>query len=907
MITPRLSVPVQAARFALLMGSVIAAGAADGGTVAHWRFTSIRDSEASLTLGATDTPGGFFDGLVDNVRISDLPLDGADLLEPQPPIVDYTALWEFEDDPGFLADSAGRHPLAQAQGTVTQVVPSPHEGSAASFDGASYLSAADAPDWTDQTFTVELYFNSADAASGTSQVLVCHFKSGAFAERSWLVGLNSGRVRFIQGVNGGAGSATRDAFALESGKDYYLAAIIDAAVANTVTLVLKNLSDDTDPESVIFGTAGPILAQDVPLTIGSTSTPSSPFAGKIDSVKISPDALDPQDLPFPPAPQVINAKADGYKGIWFTLGQFSTFGDKYSGGLGTYTAKHVPLAVYAPAVDKTFFVYGGTRAADDDHLLIMASEFDHATNSVPKPTIVMDRSVAVGTKVNDPHDNPAIVLDADGYLWIFASGRAGSRQDFTFRSTGPYSADAFVQVGPPGGEIFAYPQIWHLPGQGFIHLLTIYDPGRELYFRTSADGLAWSPLQQLGDMEGHYQVSWRRGNKVGTMFNRHPGRNVDKRTDLFYVQTTDFGQIWTTVDGTALPLPLADRDSPSRVFDGVASEKLVYLNDLNFDAAGNPILFFTTASNAGGNAHQPGPFAEPRRWVISHWDGSQWNTHELPPSATATSTVTHNYDTGSLYVDGNEWTIIGPSGADPDLEAANPNRFWGQGGEIEVWKSTDQGATWNKDRQLTRDSVRNHGYVRRAFSAHERFHGFWTDGNPETFTESHLYFCNQDGTRYWELPYDMTADTAQPVEVDPPFGRWLERYFTPAEIADPDVTGSDADPDGDGRTNLEEYGQGTDPSVADTAAPDEVSFMESGGEVYPLVSVELASGTFDLGHEVQVSTDLREWLDAGSSLDELSVTDNGASTSFQYLDSAAPLSGAGSPSRYYRRSFRFAP
>ncbi len=47
----------------------------------------------------------------------------------------------------------------------------------------------------------------------------------------------------------------------------------------------------------------------------------------------------------------LKPKDDGYRGIWFTLGQYSDapyakrfwdFGDKYSGGLGTYTAKHVP-------------------------------------------------------------------------------------------------------------------------------------------------------------------------------------------------------------------------------------------------------------------------------------------------------------------------------------------------------------------------------------------------------------------------------------------------------------------------------------------------------------------------------------------------------------------------------------
>src|SRR5690554_2016171 len=52
-------------------------------------------------------------------------------------------------------------------------------------------------------------------------------------------------------------------------------------------------------------------------------------------------------------------KEDGYRGIWFRLNQHFEYGPKYSGGLGTYTANHIPLAIYAEEVDKTFFVYGG--------------------------------------------------------------------------------------------------------------------------------------------------------------------------------------------------------------------------------------------------------------------------------------------------------------------------------------------------------------------------------------------------------------------------------------------------------------------------------------------------------------------------------------------------------------------
>ena len=58
-------------------------------------------------------------------------------------------------------------------------------------------------------------------------------------------------------------------------------------------------------------------------------------------------------------------RAEGYKGIWFTLGQFSAFGDKYSGGLGTYTSSHIPMAIYSKECGKTFFVYGGTTGKDE--------------------------------------------------------------------------------------------------------------------------------------------------------------------------------------------------------------------------------------------------------------------------------------------------------------------------------------------------------------------------------------------------------------------------------------------------------------------------------------------------------------------------------------------------------------
>src|SRR5687768_11869352 len=154
-------------------------------------------------------------------------------------------------------------------------------------------------------------------------------------------------------------------------------------------------------------------------------------------------------------------KSDGYRGIWFTLGQKSKHGDKYSGGLGTYTANHVPIAIHSAKTNKTFFVYGGTKKGER-HLLIMASYYDHASGKVPRPTIVHDKG-----GVNDPHDNAAIAIDDAGHVWVFVSGRARARRGLIYRSTQPHSVEHFEKIDK---REMTYPQPRFVPGRGFFYL-----------------------------------------------------------------------------------------------------------------------------------------------------------------------------------------------------------------------------------------------------------------------------------------------------------------------------------------------------------------------------------------------------------------------------------------------------
>ena len=392
------------------------------------------------------------------------------------------------------------------------------------------------------------------------------------------------------------------------------------------------------------------------------------------------------------------------------------------------------MAVYSKTVHKTFFVYGATSAEHEKHLLIAISYFDHQKKQVPKPTIVYDK-----LGVNDPHDNASISIDDNGYIWVFVSGRNTSRPGLIFKSNQPYSIEGFNQISK--GEM-TYPQPWFIPGQGFFYLFTKYTNGRELYWKTSKDGISWSSDQQLAGMGGHYQLSGMNGSKLVTVFNYHPGGNVDKRTNLYLLQSDDMGKSWQNIEGKTMTIPLTSKQTPALVHDFEKESKLVYLNDLNFDLSGNPIVLAVISRH-----HEPGPKGDPREWFIFHWKNGKWIEHQVTSSS-------HNYDMGSLYVDGQHWTIIGPTSAGPQP--------YGTGGEMVIWESNNEGVSWGKTKILTQNSARNHSYARRPLHAHKDFYAFWADGNASEFSRSQLYFSNKKGDVFL-LPYEMENNVEKPM------------------------------------------------------------------------------------------------------------------------------------------------
>jgi hypothetical protein len=172
-------------------------------------------------------------------------------------------------------------------------------------------------------------------------------------------------------------------------------------------------------------------------------------------------------------------------------------------------------------------------------------------------------------------------------------------------------------------------------------------------------------MRKLAGFDGHYQTSRLHNGKIGTAFNYHPGGSVDRRTNVYYAETNDFGQTWTTVDGHPLKTPLDSPQNPALVVDAEAHGRLVYNSQLLFDEQGRPVILYVTSGGYG-----PGPENDPRTMEITRWDGKLWITRPV----TGTD---HNYDRGSLYLDGDRWTLIAPA-----LPGPQPNLTGGEVGIV---------------------------------------------------------------------------------------------------------------------------------------------------------------------------------------------------------------------------------
>lgn len=446
--------------------------------------------------------------------------------------------------------------------------------------------------------------------------------------------------------------------------------------------------------------------------------------------------------------------ANGFHGIWYAVGSSGDqYAYKYSGGLGTYTHQTAPLAIYAEEVNRTYFVYGGTNGTSNT-LKNYLSYFDHTTGLLARPREV--RHVG-GT---DNHRNITMAIDDDGYINIFANSHGDGGTGNLYKSNVPYEIADFNEVPLPvsvfgnasGKVTLSYSNPFYTPGAGFTVVYNQYHDGRAVHVARSPDGVNWTDVSLFDTNQGHYTAARQHGNTIGVSADWHRGGSLDNRTNLYYFESPDAGATWTNAAGAPISAPLTTTSNIALVHDYNAENKLVYMKDIDYDPAGRPILTYLTVSDSTGSGHTSGPKPGGRTLHTAHWTGSQWRIRDVMQTD-------HNYDHGELHVEADgSWRLTGPFIDGPQQ--------YGTGGEIGVWTSGDEGASWQQVDQLTSGSPYNHTYVREPVNAHDDFFSYWADGNAFAQSPSRLYFGTKEG-RVYRMPTSFTGDFARPELVGP--------------------------------------------------------------------------------------------------------------------------------------------
>jgi len=407
--------------------------------------------------------------------------------------------------------------------------------------------------------------------------------------------------------------------------------------------------------------------------------------------------------------------ATSLRGIWYGCGTENTLPGRsfvYAGGSATYSAWHRPMAVYAPAVKKTFFVFGD---AENRPAICF---FDHGTGRFAGP-------LALGKNPDgNAHRNPTLLIDEDGYLYVFYGYASGRQPIIVLRSKKPYDITGWERRADLTDGAGSYPQPWQVaPGE----ILVTHRLPSGWAYRISADGGAtWQPtvsLTEFSDFEGASTVygftmaaTGAYPRRIHFVWSKLGGGSIEaqrkmplwaRRFNVYYAASGDGGKTWHKSDGTRYSLPITEKTA-EKIYD--SGEHGVWLKDMQIDGDGRPYVLFLDANTA--------TYAS--TWKVGRCADGVWTLANVTESD-------HMYDDGALVILGkDDIRLYGPTA---------PSQPGVDGGEIEEWQSSDQGKTWTRTRALTNGSALAHNHVKTVFN-HDagdgRFRVLWSCADART-------------------------------------------------------------------------------------------------------------------------------------------------------------------------------
>lgn len=282
----------------------------------------------------------------------------------------------------------------------------------------------------------------------------------------------------------------------------------------------------------------------------------------------------------------------------------------------------------------------------------------------------------------DDHANPAFHLRQDGRITAFYSSHCGTPlyQRTTTRPArvAEWGPESTVPTNTPGGYGYTYPTpIWS-PPEGRLYLFWRGASFLPTFSTSGDEGETWEPARTLigddepGSSQRPYVKYASRDGVIHLAYTQAHPRN--RPTSIFYMRYVP-GAGWQRADGTDIGEPPFIPTDGDRVYNAWEHDMRSWVHDVAVGADGQPRIVFATFSRAAA-------YTDHRYWY-ARWDGQRWQKRQITPAGP------------SIDPDGEVQYSAGIVLDQSDARVAYLSRKKGSWFQVERWKTTDGGTSWD--------------------------------------------------------------------------------------------------------------------------------------------------------------------------------------------------------------------